>query len=151
MMWLVHRLIVLLYGVAAAALALGLYRVLLEVDPPLAYGAGAIGFLLAALVHKTVARAVGRRGMRRALAALDEAQSLIADKLVALDSDITRLAEALERGGLNENSAELVSEMGVMRGSWPSSAHGPAAARPSRQVVRALPRRRSSMKLNQCR
>ena len=53
MMWLVHGIIVLLYAAGAAALALGLPRVLPDIGPPLAYGAGAIGFLTVALVHQT--------------------------------------------------------------------------------------------------
>ncbi len=116
MLWLVQAIIVFLYGAGAAALALGLPRALPDIDPPLAYGAGAIGFLLAALLHQTVARAFGRHSVRRALAALGEVQDRAADKLAALESDIARLAEVLEKGGLSENSAEVVSEMRIMRG-----------------------------------
>ena len=139
MLWLVHGLIVLLYGAGAAALALGLPRALPETDPSLAYGAGAIGFFLAALVHQTVARAFGRRSVRRALAALDEAQHQTADKLAAIESDIARLAEVLEKGGVSENSAELVSEMRVMRGllAQLSARTGSRAPKPASRPRRA--------------
>ena len=136
-----HSASVVVYAITAMAIAASLPRAVPGIAPHLAYAAGAIIFLAAALSHEVLARLVERHRLMAALHNVNKACAQTSHRLAFAEHGINKLNLALETGEVANGNAEMIMEMRALGGMLEKLGGQPAQPTNARQapVIRAGP------------